>query len=155
VLTVGGVPVTVNAGGELVIGSMTVAPGSSAVAVVSGTTFSIAPAPGTSALAVVVNGVTAETLALMPDPTAAAVVTLGGTMYTANSNGDVVIAGQTLAPGHSITVSGTVVSLPPAGTSTLDPSTAGYTGQVFQGRGSRAARMPSLIMAMVMIIAGL
>jgi hypothetical protein len=204
VVTVGGVPVTVNAGSELVIGSTTLVPGSPTVAVVAGTTFSIAPAAGTSALVIVVNGATTDTLALIPVPTAVAVVTLGGTTYTADSTGRVVIGGQTLAPGHAITVSGTVVSLPlggastPAptaaavvtlggttytadstgrfviggqtlapgqvitvsgtvvslplgGTSTLSSSTGRYGGQVFQGHGNRA-RMPSMIIAMVMMI---
>lgn len=50
---------------------------------------------------------------LAPGATPAPVLTFGGAPYTANPASQFVIAGQTLAPGAQITVSGTPISLPP------------------------------------------
>lgn len=100
VLTIGGQTYTARSGTSYVIGGQTLVAGSAVT--VDGTTISL-ESGGTAA---VVNGVT-QTLS---QPTAAAVLNIGGKTYTAQS-GSFVVEGQTLKPGAVITVDGTTVSL--------------------------------------------
>ena len=51
-----------------------------------------------------------------PQPAQAPVLTFGGFTYTANAASELIIAGQTLAPGHTISPSGTPIYLSPDGT---------------------------------------
>lgn len=101
-ITVGGHTITADAGGDYIVGSQTLIPGGSSVAI-SGTVYSLLPS-GT-ALQV---GFTTVPFTNSPEPAA----TLGRQIATANSNGAFIFSSQTLAPGGpAITVSGTVVSL--------------------------------------------
>lgn len=100
VLTIGGQTYTAQSGASYVIGSRTLYAGSAVT--VDGTTISLLSG-GTAA---VINGVT-QTL---PMATAAAILSIGGQAYTAQS-GTFVIGGKTLKPGSEIAVDGTTISL--------------------------------------------
>ncbi|KAL8822463.1 MAG: hypothetical protein Q9191_006800 [Dirinaria sp. TL-2023a] len=95
-----------NVASQVVIGSQTLAPGSSPI-VVSGSTYSLAP----SASAVVVNGHTSPLAAPHPAP----VITIASQPVTANAASQFIVNGQTLAAGSpAITVSGSTYSLEPS-----------------------------------------
>lgn len=144
VLTIGSSSFTANAATQFFLGpGQTLVPGGSAT--LDGTIVSLGP----SASFVVVGGSTQN---LQSSPSQAAFrpeIVVGGTTITAlpvNSNGQhglenqansapgpsFVISGQTLVPGHAITVDGTTISLAPSGsfivvggvTSTLPPPAA-------------------------------
>ncbi|KAL8710604.1 MAG: hypothetical protein Q9220_004828 [cf. Caloplaca sp. 1 TL-2023] len=108
-LTVGSSIITPDASSNYVISGQTIHPGGSAITV-DGTIISLAP----SATALIVGG---STQALAPSSVFATVeaplITLGSQVLHANEASEYVIGGQTLAPGHAITVSGTVISLAP------------------------------------------
>ena len=104
--TVGAEIVSANSASQYVAGGQTLTPGGPAVTI-SGTRISLAP----SATQVVVGsstiGLAPTFIAPLPPP-----LTLGSQTYTANSNSEYSIAGQTLAPGGpAVTVSGTRLSL--------------------------------------------
>ncbi|KAI4249378.1 MAG: hypothetical protein LQ352_005677 [Teloschistes flavicans] len=108
-LTVGGSTITANAASNYVIAGQTLHAGGSAITV-SGTIISLVP----SASAVVIGGSTEElTPSSVLATTVAPLITLGSQVLHANAQSDYVIDGQTLTPGHAITVSGTVISLAP------------------------------------------
>ncbi|KAL8947277.1 MAG: hypothetical protein Q9222_006425 [Ikaeria aurantiellina] len=111
-LTVGGSIITPDSSSNYVISGQTIQPGSSAITV-DGTVISLAP----SATALVVDG---STRALAPSTVLATVeaplITLGSQVLHANEASEYVIGGQTLAPGHAIAVSGTIISLAPGAT---------------------------------------
>jgi hypothetical protein len=108
IITINGQTISANQNSVSVVAGKTLTPGSSIV--VSGTTISLASTGGIA----VVNGVT-QTLAHPGSPTVSAFLTINGQTYTENSQSQFVVAGQTLAPGHPITVgsgsSTTVISL--------------------------------------------
>lgn len=78
-----------------------------------GVEYSLAP----SATAILTNG---HEAALAPvvasQPARAPILTFAGSIYSANAASESVIAGQTLAPGRSISPSGTPIYLSPDGT---------------------------------------
>ncbi|KAG9690297.1 hypothetical protein KCU95_g9066, partial [Aureobasidium melanogenum] len=111
VLTVGGRTYTAGSGPNFVIGDQTLIPGEAIT--FDGTSISLAP-DGT---AVVVDGVT-QTLASAA-PTKAAVLTIGGQTYTAQSGASYVIGGQTLYAGSAVTIDGTTISLQSGGTAAV------------------------------------
>ncbi|QDS71996.1 hypothetical protein FKW77_001716 [Venturia effusa] len=108
VVSVGGQAFTANSNSAFVIAGQTVAPESAVV--IAGTTISVLPSAG----GVVVNGAT-QTFEAGPQSAPSPVLTLNGQTYAANSQSVYVIAGQTLAAGKSIVVSGTTVVLASAG----------------------------------------
>jgi hypothetical protein len=109
VLTIAGTAITANSASDFVIGGKTLAPGQAITVTGSNglvETISLSP----SATAVVING---KTSTFSTPPTTAAplpLLTLGGSVITADAQSDFVIGGQTLAPGSQIVVSGTTLS---------------------------------------------
>jgi len=111
VLTVGSRTYTAGNEPNFVIGGQTLIPGQAIT--FDGTSVSLA-AGGT---AVVVNGMTQT---LSPEvPTQAAVLTVAGQTYTAQSGASYVIGGQTLYAGGAVTVDGTTISLLSGGTAAV------------------------------------
>jgi hypothetical protein len=92
---------------EFIIGGETLTPGG--VITASGSTISLAG--GSNPTAVVINGVTTPIGVFTQPP----VLTIGNTVVSALPGGFFVVDGQTLLPGHVITVSGTTVSLAATG----------------------------------------
>ena len=107
VLTFGGSKYTADESSNIVLSSQTIIPGSPA-ATIANTPISIAP----GGLAAVV-GTSTQLLVSFPSP---AVLTFGGSAYTADASSNIIFAGSTLrAGGTPIVVSGTTVSLAPGG----------------------------------------
>jgi len=104
VLTFAGSTYTADSTSEFVIASQTLSPGGAIT--VSGTPISLGP--GAS---VAIVGTSTQQLS----PTKAAIITFGGSTYTANSASDFVIASQTLTPGGALTIGGTPISYAPGG----------------------------------------
>lgn len=103
-LTFGGSTYTVDSSSHIVVAGQTIVPGASAV-MVSNTPISLAP----GATVAVIAG---QTQSLSPaSVTAEPVLTFQGSTYTANAASAFVIAGQTLSPVGTITVSSTPISL--------------------------------------------
>jgi hypothetical protein len=118
-VTVGGSTFTANAQSDFVIGSQTLVPGGAPI-VVGDDTVSLAD----SATAVVINGAT--NAIVQPAPQAQAVqtpapqVTVGGSVYTADSQSNFIIGSQTLAPGGApIVVGDDTVSLADSATAVV------------------------------------
>ena len=101
-LSIGSQTLAPDSRGAYVISGQTLVPGG--LMTVSGTPISLMP----SASGVVIGSSTSWFASL---PHSTPVVTVGSSVYTANSASDFVINGQTLAPGSVITVSGTAISL--------------------------------------------
>ena len=110
-LTIGSSVYTANAVSQYFIAGQTLNPGSAIT--VSGTPISLAP----SASAIVVAGIT-QALMSFPVPTSPALplLTIGSSVYIANSASQYIIGSQTLSPGSAITLSGTSISLTPSAT---------------------------------------
>ncbi|KAF2843008.1 hypothetical protein M501DRAFT_1012386 [Patellaria atrata CBS 101060] len=115
-LSINGEIIAPNSQGRYIVDNQTLTPGGPPITV-SGSVISLAP----SATFVVVDGTTSKMIL----PTAAfveageyvftttmpALLTMGDEVYTANSQGNFIIEGQTLRPGEVVTVDGTRVSL--------------------------------------------
>lgn len=87
-------------------------PGGPAVTT-NGVEYSLAP----SATAILSNGHEAALAPLTaPQPAQTAILTFADSTYTANAASEMVIGGETLTPGHSITLSGSPIYLSPDGT---------------------------------------
>lgn len=95
-----------------VVGTQTIIAGGPA-ATVSGTTYSIPTQGG----AVVVNGHTSTLSVYSPGPLPTLIV--GSSTYTANSESEYVIGGETLTEGGVITASGETLSLAQGGSSVV------------------------------------
>ena len=125
-ITIGGRPITGNSASQYIVGSQTLAPGSSAI-IISGTTYSLAP----SASAIVVNGVTSLLPATNAANGVAPVITVGSQLFTASpvAGSAYVIGSQTLVPGApAITVSGVEVSLAPSASNVVvDGTTVAFS----------------------------
>lgn len=105
VLTFAGSTYTANAASQFIVAGQTLPPGGQIT--VSSTTLSLAPSGN-----VAVIGTSTELLTT-PAPTSnPAILKFAGSTYTANSASQFLIAGQTLAPGNTITASGTPIFLP-------------------------------------------
>jgi hypothetical protein len=116
VLTVGRNPVTANNQGQFVVGTETLKPGGPAVTI-DGSTLSLASGGSIA----IINGVT-QTLANAPLITAPPVLTVGDRIVSATVIGgttQLVLGGQTLAPGSALTVDGTTYSLPASGSGSV------------------------------------
>lgn len=105
VLTFGGSTYTADAASQFVVAGQTLAPGSAII--VSSTPLSLAPAANAAVIGTSTQLLTTPTPA--PNP---AVLTFAGSTYTANTASQFVVADQTLAPGSTITVSGTPIAIP-------------------------------------------
>ncbi|TKA26453.1 hypothetical protein B0A50_05289 [Salinomyces thailandicus] len=85
-------------------------------------------------------------------PPKATVLTVGGQVFTADSEGDLNVGGTTLAPGNAVTLSGTTYSLAPSGsevvvngvTQTLGAAESGETRTTSSIVGTGASATPSL-----------
>lgn len=122
-LTFAGSTYTANAASQFVVAGQTLPPGGQIT--VSGTPLSLAPSGDLAVIG------TSTELLTTPAPTSNPdILTFAGFTYTANSASHFFIAGQTLAPGGTITASGTTISLPTGtdiaviGTSTQTLATA-------------------------------
>jgi hypothetical protein len=108
IITLNGQTISANQNSVFVVAGNTLTPGG--LIIVSGTTISLASTGGIA----VVNGVT-QTLAHPGSQTMPAVLTVNGKTFTENSQSQFVVAGQTLASNHPITIgsgsSTTVISL--------------------------------------------
>lgn len=105
VLSLGGAAYTAASASAFVIAGQTLTPGGGIT--VSGTPISLAPG---GSVAVVGSGTAQLHQAALP--TILPALSIGGVTYTATSASAFVIAGQTLTPGGSITVSGTPLFYP-------------------------------------------
>ena len=103
VLSFDGSSYTADASSDFIIDGQTLAQG--AAIIVSGTPISL---PSGGAIAVI--GSSTQSLRSAAIVTAAPVLTLDGSTYTADASSDFIIDGQTLTPGGVITVSGTPIS---------------------------------------------
>ena len=103
----GGQSVTANGAYQFVIGSQTLKAGSAITA--EGSTYSLAP----SASAIIINGHTSDLTASRVLATVAPpLVTVGPSMFSANSKSQYIVGSQTLSPGGpAVTISGTRYSL--------------------------------------------
>ena len=108
-LTLGGSVYTRDSSSDFVVGSQTLVPGSSSITVFG---IPVSLAPGGS---VAIIGSNTVQLNQASAPTVLPVFTLDGLTYTANAQSAFVIAGQTLNPGSSLTVSGTGLFYPATG----------------------------------------
>ena len=138
VLSFEGSSYTADGSSDFIIDGQTLVPG--AAITVSGTPISL---PSSGAIAII--GSSTQSLANAAIVTPAPVLTLDGSIYTADASSDFIIAGQTLTPGGVITISGTPISYDGSGndvvigTSTESLATAMITpadiltvdGQVF------------------------
>ncbi|KAK0323602.1 hypothetical protein LTR82_005349 [Friedmanniomyces endolithicus] len=112
VITAGSAVVTPDhTASQYIVGSQTLAPGSSAI-VVSGTTYSLA----SSATALVANGVTQALPSTGPASSGPSYFIAGGQVLSQDASSNVVVAGQTLHPGGSTVIAGTTYSLAPSAT---------------------------------------
>ncbi|MCJ1482272.1 hypothetical protein MMC06_002435 [Schaereria dolodes] len=103
--------VTLNAQSNLVIGSQTIIPGGPA-ATISGTIVSLAPAA--TALILGSSTINLTPIATLPE-NPLAMITVGGSVITANSNAAFVLGSRTLLPGGpAVTIAGTPISLAPS-----------------------------------------
>ena len=108
-LTLGGRTYEANPAGQIVVAGQTLTPGGPAITV-SGTPISEAPGGAFA----VVGGSTQSLITPAPSQ-GPALLTFGGSTYTADANSQFVVGGQTLTPGGQITVSGTALSEGAAG----------------------------------------
>lgn len=109
---VGGSIVTADASGNFEIGGQTLLPGSAIT--VGGNTISV----DTSATEVIINGATMPIATVIPD------VTIGDSVLTPGSDGAFELGTQTLQPGSTMVIDGTILSLAPSGTAiVVDGST--------------------------------
>ena len=139
VLSFGGSTYAANGASQFIIAGQTLTPG--AQITVSGTPISMAP--GSSNVAVV-GGSTQSLAIITPGPSQGpAVLTFGGSTYSANAASQFVIAGQTLTPGGAITISGTPISLPPTGAASAF-AVVGTSTQTL-GHAAAAAQSPALL----------
>ena len=103
ILSFDGSSYTADASSDFIIAGQTLGPGG--VITVSGTPISL---PSSGAIAII--GSSTQSLANAAIVTPAPVLTLDGSIYTADASSDFIIAGQTLTPGGVITISGTPIS---------------------------------------------
>jgi hypothetical protein len=116
-IVIGSQTVTANSQGNFVVSGQTLSQGGQVIA--GGTTVSLAQGGSIA----VVNGAT-QSLIVAPSP----VLTVGGSVLTANSAGQFVVDGSTVGVGSAITVGSTTVS--------LTTNAAGQTVAVVNGKSS-------------------
>ncbi|MCJ1377736.1 hypothetical protein MMC17_000832 [Xylographa soralifera] len=109
-LTAFGSTFTANSASAFIIGSQTLTPGGSIT--VSGTLISLAPSASYLVIGSSTQTLAAAPLSAQPNAPPVHQLTAFGSTFTANSASAFIIGSQTLTPGGSITVSGTVFALP-------------------------------------------
>ena len=116
VITVGNKPITANSASQFIVQGQTLAAGARPI-VISGSTFSLAPAGS----ALVINGMTNTLSALVEAASSPApVITIGDQPITANPASQFVVQGQTLAAaGGAIVVAGITFSLASSGSALI------------------------------------
>ena len=132
VIPIVGQSFTVNSESALVAGTITLTPGGPAI------TISNTPVSLASSASFLVVADDTSTIDLDPPtitPVTVQDITLGGQTYTADSASDFIVGSQTLTRGASaITVSGTLISLAPAGTDVvIGTSTQGVGNLIMSG----------------------
>ena len=141
VLTFAGSTYTANPASQFVVAGQTLAPGGQIT--VSGTPISLAP--GSSNVAVI--GSSTQSLSMItPAPgQGPALLTFGGSTYTANSASQFVIAGKTMKPGAQITVYGTPISLASSGAASAVAVIGTSTQALGSAAAAAAAQSPALL----------
>lgn len=132
VITFDGSTYTADASSAFSIDGQTLSPGH--VITVSGTPISYA-----AARSAVIIGTSTEPLAYAKITPTAKIITFHGSTYTADASSDFIINGQTLVPGHVITVSGTPISYASGGTDVVvgtSTEAVGIGGLIMSGFGS-------------------
>lgn len=113
---IGTAPIILKPSSQVIVGSQTLQPGAPAITLGDGTPVSLAP----SATAIVISGTTSQLPQIfdsappvrLPSPP---VLTVGSSTLTPNAATQFFIApGQTLSPGGTATIDGTLVSLAPS-----------------------------------------
>lgn len=139
VIRIGNQPIAANSASQFVVQGQTLAAGAAPI-VVSGTTYSLAPAGS----ALVMNGRRSTLSALFEAaPSPAPVITIGNQPITANSASQFVVQGQTLAAaGAAIVVAGTTFSLAAAGSALV---INGVTSALLTSVGVAATPTPVII----------
>ncbi|KAH7407105.1 hypothetical protein BKA64DRAFT_406986 [Cadophora sp. MPI-SDFR-AT-0126] len=118
IITIGSSAIPANSASQFIVSGQTLAPGSS-ITIGSGSSTTVVALQTSDSNTVLVVGDSSSTLA--PAVTSPAVVTVGGSVVTADSSSNFVIDGQTLSPGGSpITVGGTTISLAAEGTQIVE-----------------------------------
>merc|ERR1712093_771747 len=144
IITIGSSAVSANSASQFIISGQTLALGSS-ITIGSGSSTTVVALQTSASNTVLVVGDSSSTLA--PAITSPAVVTVGGSVVTADSSSNFIVGGQTLSPGgEPITVGGTTISLAPQGTQIIEGTktivqTTGIGGiirSVFGGESSTA-----------------
>ena len=141
VLTFGGSTYTADESSNIVLSGQTLAAGSQA-AIFANTPVSIAP----GGLAAVV-GTSTQLLVNLPSP---AVLTFGGSAYTADASSNIILAGSTLKPGGTpVVASGTTVYLAPGGAAAVVGTQTQVLGSLTPAQGSSNAvqKAPNLVSA--------
>ena len=141
VLTFGGSTYTADESSNIVLSGQTLVAGSPA-ATIANTPISIAP----GGLAAVV-GTSTQLLASLPSP---AVLTFGGSAYTADASSNIILAGSTLKPGGTpVIASGITVSLVPGGAAALVGTHTQVLGGLTpaQGSSNTAQKVPNPVPA--------
>jgi hypothetical protein len=142
--SVGGRPIVLNPSSAIVIGTATLNPGQPPVTI-GGTVVSIAP----SGSAIIVGGQTSAVPrvifpaeAIQTQAPAPPVLTIGSSTFTANGATRFFIdPGQTLTPGGTATIDGTVVSLDPAASFIV----VGGSTQILPTGSSGATARPEIV----------
>jgi len=130
-LTIDGSTYTANSASQFVVAGQTLNPGQQIT--VSGVPISLAPSGVSNNFAIIGGSTQSLQSAATAAAQAVALLTFDGSTYTANSVSQFVIAGKTLTPGGSITVSGMPISegaggsFAVIGTSTQALQTSGLT----------------------------
>ena len=108
-ITINGHAITANSQNQYLVGSQTLTPGGQIT--VSGVPISLSPSENALIIGSSTENLAAAAITTPPSPPP--VLTIGSQTITANSLHQFLIAGSTLTPGGSITVSGTLISLSP------------------------------------------
>ncbi|KAF1917674.1 hypothetical protein BDU57DRAFT_555471 [Ampelomyces quisqualis] len=149
--TVAGMPVAIGPSSVVVVGSHTLQPGGPAVIVGGVTPVSLV----TSATAIVVGGSTTLPLPqISNDPAPPPILTIGSATLTPNAATQFFIApGQTLTPGGTATVDGTVVSLAPSAAFFIVGGSTQFLPAAAPSSGAVAASPPRIIIGSTTITA--
>lgn len=105
VLKFAGSSYTANAASQFIVAGQTLPPGGQIT--VSSTTLSLAPSGN-----IAIIGTSTQLLTTQAPASNPAILKFAGSIYTANTDSQFTIAGQTLGPGGTITASGTQISMP-------------------------------------------
>jgi hypothetical protein len=140
--SVGNVPVVIGPSSIVVVGSQTLQPGGPAVIVGGVTPVSLVP----SATAIVVGGSTTLQLPQVSNHPPPPVLTIGSSTLTPNAATQFFIApGQTLVPGGTATIDGTLVSLAPSASFLVVAGSTQLLPNALSGSGTVATSPPQIV----------